>query len=338
MVLRLPALADRSVGLTRAFVMAVALCAVTTASPAGAGAQPADPDSVFLDDIVMRQRHALPQSRFATIDGETIHYVDEGKGPAILLLHGSFASLRQWDSIAAALKDHYRVIRFDMPPAGLSGPSPVHDYTLDHGLALIDGLMDRLGIRRFAMIGTSSSGLPTTAYAATRPERVSAMVLINIAIARPRFDLASQSRALQDAVAEDRTHPGFHRPEFWRQILLANIVDKRRVTPDLVRQWTDLNHRSMRDPAIGRAIAAQLTPFTRSAEDLAKISVPTLLLWGAEDHETSLAQHGLPAFSASAAADKALVVIPGCGHMMPLDCPDQALERTLPFLQRTAGK
>lgn len=338
MVLRLPALAHRSMGLTRAFAMAVALCAVTTASPAGAGAQATDLDAVFPDDSVMRQRHALPQSRFVMIDGETVHYVDEGQGPAILLLHGSFASLRQWDAMAEALKARYRVIRFDMAPAGLSGPSPKHDYSLDHGLAQIDGLMDRLGVRRFVIVGTSSAGLPTTAYAATRPERISGMVLINIAVAQLRFDPASQPQALKDAVAEDRLHPGFHRPEFWRQILLANVANKSRVTPELVRQWTDLNHRALRDPAIARAIAAQLTPFSRSAEDLAKTNVPTLLLWGPEDHETTVAEHGLPAFAASAAADKALVLVPGCGHMIPLDCPEQAVERMLPFLQRTAGE
>lgn len=296
------------------------------------------PDALFPDDVVMRQRYALPGSRFVNIAGEDVHYVDEGRGPAILLLHGSYASLRQWNAMARVLAERYRVIRYDQSPAGLSSPSATHDYSLDHRLQVIDALMDRLGVARFVIMGTSSSGLPTTAYAATRPTRVTGVILTDIAVANVAFDLASLPQGLRDALAEDRGHPGFHRPEYWRQILLANVADKARVTPELVREWTDLNHRALRDPQIGKAVFAQMTPFTRSIEDLARITAPTLILWGQDDHETTLAQHGIPAFAASAASDKTLELIPHCGHMLPLDCPAQALERTLPFLQRVSGR
>ena len=94
----------------------------------------------------------------------------------------------------------------------------------------------------------------------------------------------------------------------------------------------------MRDPAIGKAVLAALTPFSRSARDLAAITAPTLFLWSADDHETTLEQQGMASFAASASRDKALEVVPACGHMMPLDCPDRALERTLPFLRRVLGR
>lgn len=315
-------------------LLAALALGMTTASPA----QAPDPDAAFPDDAQMRQRHALPNSQFATIAGEPVHYVDEGKGPAILLLHGSYASLRQWDDWARELSKHYRVVRYDQSPAGLSGPSPANDYTLDHRMAVIDGLMDKLRIDRFVIIGTSSAGVPTTAYAATRPARIMGMVAINIAIARFPFDLSTMPKALQEAATEDRTHPAFHRPNFWRQILLANVEDKSRVTPELVRQWTDLNHRAMRDPEVGKTAYAQMTPFSRSAEDLPKIAAPTLILWGRNDHETPLDTHGIPAFAASTAKDKTLELVPDCGHMVPLDCPARALERTLPFLKRVTGR
>ena len=46
------------------------------------------------DEATLRLRYGLPNSRFADIDGQTIHYVDEGRGPAIVLVHGSYGSLR----------------------------------------------------------------------------------------------------------------------------------------------------------------------------------------------------------------------------------------------------
>ncbi|KPF90758.1 alpha/beta hydrolase [Novosphingobium sp. AAP83] len=291
----------------------------------------------FPSDAQMRAQYALPQSQFAMIEGENVHYVDEGTGPAILLLHGSYASLRQWDDWARELVKHYRVIRFDQSPAGLSGPNPVQDYSLDHRLAVIDGLMNKLKVDRFIIVGTSSAGVPTTAYAATRPTRITGMVLNNIAIAQFPMDLAKMPKGLQAAVAEDRTHPGFHRPDFWRQILLANIEDKARITPSLVQQWTELNHRALRDPKVGKAVYAQMTPFSRSGEDLPKINAPTLILWGQSDHETPVNTHGIPAFVASGAVDKTLELIPNCGHMVPLDCPARAMERMMPFLKRITG-
>lgn len=314
------------------------LCGVSLMTGAIAASAQTMAAPTFPSDAQIRVRHALPQSQFATIAGETVHYVDEGTGPAILLLHGSYASLRQWDDWARDLAKHYRVVRYDQSPAGLSGPSPVQDYSLDHRMEVIDGLMNTLKIDRFVIIGTSSAGVPTTAYAATRPSRIIGMVVNNIAIAQFPMDLSKMPTGLQAAVAEDRTHPAFHRPEFWRQILLANIVDKARVTPALVEQWTELNHRATRDPQVGKANYAQMTPFSRSAEDLPKIAAPTLVLWGRDDHETPVDTHGIPAFAASGAVDKTLELIPDCGHMVPLDCPTRALELVRPFLKRILGE
>ena len=66
-----------------------------------------------------------------TIGEQQLHYVDEGTGPAVVLVHGSYASLRQWQAWADALKGSYRVIRFDRPGMGLSGPSPDARYDGD---------------------------------------------------------------------------------------------------------------------------------------------------------------------------------------------------------------
>jgi len=299
-------------------------------SPAAAQTEPPR-----LDDAALRSRYALPGSQFAKIDGESVHYMVEGKGPAILLIHGSYASLRQWDNWAAKLSRHYRVIRYDQSPAGLSGPSPAGDYTIEHRIRVIDGLMDRLKTDRFVMVATSSGGLPAAAYAAAQTKRVQALVLNNIAVGPVKFDLDGLPPTLKATLAEDRLHPGWHAPEYWRQILLANVVDPARITPALVAQWTDLNSRPLRDPAIGKAVAAS-TSFARTPDDLRRITAPTLLLWSADDHETTLERDGKQALTLLGSADKSLEVVDSCGHMMPFDCPDRALERMMPFLRRTA--
>ncbi len=303
-----------------------------------AQAQTAQPAPEVPSDTVLRQRYALPGSHFARIAGEDIHYVDEGKGPAILLLHGSFANVRQLDGWAKVLSRKYRVIRFDQSPGGLSGGNPRGDYSTTQRIAVIDGLMDKLGVEKFVLLGTSSSGVLATAYAAARESRLDGLILANIAVADFALDFSTMPKALLDAVAEDRTHPTFHRPEFWRQILLANITDDSQVTPELVEQWTVLNNRALRDAESMRAIRETKFSFASSGEDLKHIATPTLFVWGRDEHETPLETHGIPGFAMSVAKDKTLELIPGCSHMMPLDCPVQSAERMLPFLDRVTGR
>ena len=306
-------------------------CMAATGSPSQA-----EPPKLQID-AELRSLHVLPDSQFAEIGGETIHFVDEGVGASILLVHGSFASLRQWDYWAERLSEEFRVVRFDLSPLGLSGPHPENAYSVEDRIALIDGLMDRLGIGKFTIVGTSSSGVPVTAYAAARPDRLNGVVLSNIAIGKLTIDYSSLPPALLAAVKEDLTHPGYHKPDYWRQILLHNVENDSVVTEAIVDRWTALNNRAKLAPDAVEALIAASSAL-RTPDDLAKISVPTLLLWSQNDHETTLKDSGLQALDMLTVADRTLIAIGGCGHMMPLDCPDQSLDAALPFLRRVKAE
>jgi alpha-beta hydrolase superfamily lysophospholipase len=86
-------------------------------------------------------RYATPASQFMTLkDGSRIHYRDEGprEAPALVLLHGSNDALFTWDGWAGELSKTYRVIRFDFPGHGLTGPTPVARYDAERYAAVID--------------------------------------------------------------------------------------------------------------------------------------------------------------------------------------------------------
>ncbi|MEC3950778.1 alpha/beta fold hydrolase [Sphingobium sp. HWE2-09] len=287
-------------------------------------------------DAALRERYALPASQLVEIDGEPIHYVDEGRGPTILLLHGSFGSLRQWNQWAKVLKTHYRVVRFDLPPAGLSGPSPTADYTLERKIAIIDALRERLHLGRFLLVSTSSSGIVGAAYAAQHNDRLTGLIYSNAPVGKFVMDSASFPDALKQAVAEDATHKGYHKEEYWRQIILHNVEDKSKVTPNLVREWTDLNNRYLLMPPM--SAASRAASHERTPDDLPKISVPTLFLWGAQDHEASVDRDAQRGMALLGTKDKQLVVIPHCGHMLAIDCGDRALEGAMSFIRRVAKR
>ncbi|MEC3912409.1 alpha/beta hydrolase [Sphingobium sp. CR2-8] len=152
-------------------------------------------------DVELKSLYALPASQFVELDGERIHYVDEGEGPTIMLLHGSFGSLRQWNGWADRLKKQYRVVRFDLPPAGLSGPSPTADYSLERNLAIIDALRQRLNLGRFLLVSTSSSGLIGAAYAALHSDHLTGLIYSNAPVGKLVMDSSRFSDALKQAVA-----------------------------------------------------------------------------------------------------------------------------------------
>ena len=105
----------------------------------------------------LRERYRTPESRFIDIDGAELHYQDEGNpnGTPVVLLHGNFGSLRAFDDWVAVLGDRYRLIRFDIPATGLSGPDTSGDYSIDRRIFLMNELLAGLGVEEYFIVGTS---------------------------------------------------------------------------------------------------------------------------------------------------------------------------------------
>jgi pimeloyl-ACP methyl ester carboxylesterase len=237
-----------------------------------------------------------------------------------------------WTEWVEALKGRYRVVRFDRPPMGLSGPDPGGNYSSAREAEIIGRLTEKLGIPRFFLVGTSSAGVSTVEFAAEHPERVRGLILSNIAVGPFAMDSAHLPLQFQLVLKVDRLLGGWHPEALWRGVLLANIVHSEKVTPELISEWTQLNNRAQRMP--GAALAR--LDLDSTPHDLPRIGAPTLLLWSAEDRELPAATVAPRALALLASADKHLEVIPACGHMMPLDCGAESVSRARAFLDRVS--
>src|SRR4051794_39241067 len=125
----------------------------------------------------LRARWAGGASRFVEVDGMQVHLRDEGTGPTVVLLHGTSTSLHTWDGWTAGLRDHYRVVRFDLPGFGLTGPSPSGDYTLAAYVTFVEHVLDRLQVQRFVVAGNSLGGAVAWRFALAHPDRVRGLIL-----------------------------------------------------------------------------------------------------------------------------------------------------------------
>ncbi len=243
-----------------------------------ATAQAAEPELSF---AALRAAHAEPGSRFLDIDGVRMHYVDEGQGRAVVLLNASYMNLSSWHGVAKQLSTRHRVIRLDFPTVGLTGgstgsaPDAAPDAAIDIRAfeRLVIAVMDRLGVAKAGLVGTSSGGIVAFRLAAARPDRFDRLVLLNAA-GLPRTAATNPLRQLPRA-------PGAPEPgslEFWRKSLMDNFADPTRLAPEFVAQVHDFNHRE------GQAREGQVFLKTFATGDpqsvLGQIRQPTLILWG----------------------------------------------------------
>lgn len=237
------------------------------------------------DKAAMRAKYGTEPSQFVTLaNGQEVHLRDEGPkdAPAIVLLHGSNADLSTWQPWTEALRGDYRVIRFDQIGHGLTGAANDDDYSPDRFVESVELVADKLGLKQFVLAGNSMGGGIAMAYAMAHPDRLSGLVLVDAGGAPIRregggnlaFTLARNpvlgpvlSQMLPRAVIE--------------KSLKQSVSVQSIVTSEMVDRYYDM----ARYPGNRAATRARFSiPYrTFTAEDVAKVQVPTLVMWGEED-------------------------------------------------------
>jgi pimeloyl-ACP methyl ester carboxylesterase len=275
-------------------------------------------------------RWAPPPSQFVPIDGLSVHLRDEGPrdDPApIVLLHGTSSSLHTWQGWTDALRDQRRVVRFDMPGFGLTGPAPDGVYTIDRYVATVMRVVDELGIRHFVLVGNSLGGYVAWATALQHPERVTALVLVDSA----GYPFRSQSAPLAFRIARTPVLGSLLGDVLPRSLVessLRNVYGKPcRVTPQLVDQYFDLATRAGNRKAL--VTRFEQTQPGQLAERVPELNLPTLILWGGRDR--LIPPDSGERFAREIRGSR-LIVFPELGHVPHEEDPGQTVKPVLLFL------
>jgi haloalkane dehalogenase len=117
------------------------------------------------------------EDRWADIEGNLVHYVDEGDGPPLLLLNGNPSWSFGWRDVILRLRGTFRCVAPDYPGFGLSRLGPGRDLRALSQSRVVEGLVDRLGITGLTVFGYAWGGPIGLGLAGRRPELIRALVV-----------------------------------------------------------------------------------------------------------------------------------------------------------------
>ena len=279
----------------------------------------------------LQARWAPPPSQFIAVRGMQVHVRDEGPRDdpvPIVLLHGTGASLHTWEGWTRVLERDRRVIRFDLPGFGLTGPSPDGVYSIESYVDTVLAVADTLGVQRFVVAGNSLGGYVAWATAVLHPQRVDRLILVDAA----GYPYQSQSVPLAFRIARTPLLNVLMRNVLPRGVVASSLRDVYgdpfKVTPELVDRYFELATREGNRAALV-ARFDQTKPGSL-AERVREIQVATLIVWGGKDRLIPLE---LGERFARDIHGSRLVVFDALGHVPHEEDPARTVAAVLPFIR-----
>jgi esterase len=273
----------------------------------------------------------LPSEKTVGIGGLRFRYLDwgnEGLQP-ILFLHGGALTAHTWDLCCLALREEFHCLALDQRGHGDTDWAPDADYSITAQREDVRGFVDKLGLHRFVLAGMSMGAINALAFAIHYPEKLSHLVIID---AGPEIRRPGSSR-IRDFVN------GGANPETLDAIIERALAFNPRRDPKILRRSLMHNLRQQADGnwvwKYDRKRFQQMDRDVHTAErralakGLAKVTVPTLVVRGAESdvfHEEDAERlvQRLP--------DGRYVTIPRAGHTVQGDNPKDLAEALREFL------
>lgn len=276
---------------------------------------------------VPRDAGAIPrESAFVNVGSTTIYYETAGRGETVILLHGGWTSVRQWDEQIDSLSRDYHVVRYD---ARGYGRSPLGDSAYAHHEDL-RALLRHLGIERAHLVALSNGSTIALEFALTHPGMVRSMAIGPAPM--PGYDLGQEFTTGIRAISRAG---GDHNVELARRLIwefaplrVASAMPAVRARLDTMFLRDHTWPQSRAGAPVRQRLPAPL------AHLLPQVAVPVLIIMG-DGEMPALRQQGDSMARMIPGAE--LVVIPGAGHVVNMERPARFTRVVLDWLRRQTG-
>jgi 4,5:9,10-diseco-3-hydroxy-5,9,17-trioxoandrosta-1(10),2-diene-4-oate hydrolase len=281
------------------------------------------------------------QDHYVTVDGLRLRYIEEGQGPAVILLHGASLGssadvfIRNLTPLAKA---GFRAIAFDQPGFGLSDVPT--DHSAGYRRKSIPKFIDALGLKKVALIAHSQAGNPAVQLALAEPERYSHIVVLGTGSLLPPLEDKPQSEGREAAVQqrlERRMAQSEPTIDDTRKLLEANLFHHELITPEELALRHSRSIGKNFEAFVARGNLAEdnkKKPKEESAKPmwqrLIDVKVPLLMIFGRNDRANAeqraeLLKKTYPQLN--------LHIVDGCKHLVPWDVADKLIELAVPVLK-----
>jgi haloalkane dehalogenase len=261
------------------------------------------------------------ESRFVDIDGNSIHYVDEGSGPTLLFLHGNPTWSFDYSKVIESLRPEFRCVAVDYPGFGLSVAAPGYRYLPAEHAQVIGGFVEALGLSEATLVAHDWGGPIGLATVQQHPQAFDRLVLANTWAWPTGATLVQiMSHVMGSLIGR----------LLIRQLnLFVNVMIPvgHRLTKPTDEQMTHYQ-KALDSPARREASAVFPREITSSRAFLADIeagltdiaALPTLIIWGNSDF--AFGDNELRRWEQTF-TDHQTVIVKGAGHFVPSDAPEQ---------------
>lgn len=276
------------------------------------------PLSYFNGLTYVQMRLGGAKSRYLTVGGHRMHYYLMGPdaGPPVVLVHGLGGRSEDWRNLAPFLvRAGFSVYMPDLPGYGRSDKPADFSYSIPDEAQSVVGFMDAVRLQQVDLGGWSMGGWIVQYLALRHPERVAKLMLFDSAGIQEKpswnTDLFTPVSAMELDQLDALLMP---HPPAVPSFIAADILRTSRN-----RAW--IIHRALTSMLTGRDATDTLLP---------ELKMPVLIVWGALDHITPLSQgetiHRL-------IPQSQMEVVPGCGHLAPVQCADKMGPTVAQFLK-----
>lgn len=191
------------------------------------------------------------------------HYIDEGNGEILLLLHGLFGALSNWQGVIDHFSQHYRVIIPLMPIHDM----PIKEAGCEGLTVFIEEFIDHVNLDKFSLIGNSLGGHVALIYTLKHPEKVQRLIL------------TGSSGLFENSMGGSYPKRGNY--EYIKERVEYTFYDPKTASKELVDEVFEITNSI---PKVMRIIAiAKSAQRNNMAKDIVRIEKPTLLIWGLND-------------------------------------------------------
>lgn len=273
-------------------------------------------------------------SKYVSVGGRKLHYLEAGSGPPVLLLHGWPTNAQLWRHTLGPLGETRRAIALDLPGFGGSDKPTNIAYSFRFFDEVLTGFLDAVGVQKTGLVVHDLGGPIGLHWATKNPDRVTDLAVLNTLVF-PETSWAVKLFVVATFLPGVRGY--LSSPAGVRAAIKLGVRDKSKVTPEVAALYSDpYEDRDARKALLKAGHGLSLRGLADTARGLSALRVPVRLIYGEADRI-------LPDVAKTMARLKGIwpeaevTSLKDCGHFLQEDARDEVSRLLAAFFRITAG-